>query len=85
MARSSAGKVTISEEKQKLFTCVTARPNIEQIKFITEQQQIVVKSRGNHGPATVQLFDTRHGKEKARIEAYKIHDGKPGWATGMED
>ena len=66
-----------------MAVCSTASPNVEETKFITEQQEIVVKSRGNHGPATVQLFDTKSGKEKGRVMAYEIRGGKPAWAAGM--
>lgn len=53
------------------------------IRWHSEQEQIVVKSRGNHGPATVQLFDCRSGREQARVMAYEIKGGKPAWARGM--
>jgi hypothetical protein len=79
------GKVTIKEGSRTVAVCSTASPNVEEARFITEQQEIVVKSRGNHGPATVQLFDTKSGKEKSRVMAYKIRDGKPAWAAGMEE
>ena len=32
--------------------------------------EIVVKSRGNHGPAAVELFDTRTGILKDKIMAF---------------
>ncbi len=77
------GKVTIKEGSRTVAVCSTASPNVEETRFITEQEEIVVKSRGNHGPATVQLFDTRNGKEKGRVMAYDIRGGKPAWAAGM--
>lgn len=77
------GKVTIKEGSRTVAVCSTASPNVEETKFITEQQEIVVKSRGNHGPATVQLFDTKSGKETGRVMAYEIRGGKPAWAAGM--
>ncbi len=79
------GKVTIKEGSRTVAVCSTASPNVEETKFITEQQEIVVKSRGNHGPATVQLFDTKSGKEKGHVKAYEIRGGKPAWAAGMEE
>jgi hypothetical protein len=75
--------VVIMEGNRKVAVCHTASPNIEETKFIKEQQQIVIKSRGNHGPATVQLFDSSTGKQQASVKAYEIRDGKPAWATGM--
>ncbi len=77
------GAVTIMEGKRKVAVCRTSSPNIEETRFINEQQQIVVKSRGNHGPATVELFDSFTGKQKGSVKAYEIHDGKPSWAAGM--
>lgn len=75
--------VKIMEGDRAVSTCTTASPNVEEAKFITEQEQIVVKSRGNHGPATVQLFDTQTGKQEARVMAYDIQGGQPAWAAGM--
>lgn len=48
-------------------TCCSASPNIEQTRWVSEQNQIVVKSSGNHGPATVKLFNSRTG----RLEGWK--------------
>lgn len=80
---NSQGAATIMEGKRKVAVCHTASPNIEETKFINEQRQIVVKSRGNHGPATVELFDSFTGKQKGRVMAYEIRDGEPSWAAGM--
>lgn len=82
-AKTGAGKVTIKEGDVVVATLKTASPNVEETRFINEQQQIVVKSRGNHGPATVQLFNSRTGKEEGRVKAYEIKNGKPAWAAGM--
>ena len=43
----------------------------------------MVKSRGNHGPATVQLFNSRTGAEPGRVMAYDMRGGNPAWAAGM--
>ncbi len=84
-AVNGQGTVTIMEGDRTVAVCRTASPNIEQTRFISEQQQIVVKSRGNHGPATVQLFDSRKGTELGKVMAYAIQDGQPPWAQGMGD
>jgi len=84
-AVNGQGSVTIMEGDRTVTVCRTASPNIEQTRFINEQQQIVVKSRGNHGPATVQLFDARKGTEQGKVMAYAIQDGQPPWAQGMGD
>jgi hypothetical protein len=82
-ALKGAGKVTIKEGKVVVTTLKTASPNVEETRFINEQEQIVVKSRGNHGPATVQLFNSRTGKEEGRVKAFEIKNGQPAWAAGM--
>lgn len=82
-AVNGPGTVTILEGSRTVSICKTASPNVEQTKFVTEQQQIVVKSRGAHGPATVQLFDTATGIEKGRVMAYDIKGNQPTWAAGM--
>lgn len=83
VASVGQGKVTIREGSRTVSVCTTALPNVEETKFVTEQQEIVVKSRGGHGPATVQLFDTATGAEKASVAAYNIRGGNPRWADGM--
>ena len=82
---SGQGTVTILEGQRKVAVCKTTAPNIEQTKFIEEQNKIVVKSRGNHGPATVQLFDTRTGRELGTVKAFELGNGGPAWAAGMAD
>jgi len=82
-ASRSSGQVVIMEGSQKVATCSTASPNVEETRFINEQEQIVVKSRGNHGPATVQLFNSRTGAQEAKVMAYDIRGGQPAWASGM--
>jgi hypothetical protein len=79
------GTVVIMEGSRRLSVCRTASPNIEQTRWHRGQEQIVVKSRGNHGPATVQLFDTRSGRQLGSVMAYEIANGGPGWARGMGD
>lgn len=84
-AANGQGTVTVMEGKRKVSVCRAASPNIEQTKFINEQQQIVVKSRGRHGPATVQLFSTSNGAEQGRVMAFEIRNGNPPWAAGMQE
>lgn len=82
-ANRGPGTVTIMEGARLVATCTAASPNVEETRFINEQQQIVVKSRGNHGPATVQLFNTTTGRQEAKVMAYDIKNGQPAWAAGM--
>lgn len=84
-AVNGQGTVVIMEGSRRVAVCKTASPNIEQTRFINEQEQIVVKSRGNHGPATVELFNTRTGRLEGAVKAYELANGGPAWAAGMAD
>ena len=79
------GQVTIMEGNRTVSTISTASPNIEQTRWHKGKQQIVVKSRGNHGPATVQLFNSRTGRQLGTVKAYELAQGGPTWAAGMAD
>ena len=79
------GRVTIKEGNRTISTIRTASPNIEKTRWVSEQEQIVVKSRGNHGPATVQLFNSRTGRQLGTVKAYELAQGGPNWARGMAD
>ena len=63
----------------------TESPRIEDWRLINGNTEIVVKSRGNPGLATVERFDTRTGIRKDRIVAVEIKDGQPDWAVGFEE
>lgn len=84
-AVNGQGTVTILEGDRTVAVCRTASPNIEQTRWLSEQEQIVVKSRGNHGPATVQLFNSRTGQQLGTVMAYELAQGGPTWAAGMAD
>jgi hypothetical protein len=79
------GDVTIREGGRTLSSFRTASPNVEETRWYAEQEQIVVKSRGNHGPATVQLFESRTGRQLGQVMAYDIRNGQPVWAAGMAE
>ncbi|NWK55916.1 hypothetical protein HW115_09855 [Verrucomicrobiaceae bacterium N1E253] len=78
-------QVQIMQNGRVVSTLRTASPNIESHHFTSGQSQMVVKSRGNHGPATVELFDTRTGVLRDKVLAYAIKNGQPSWARGMQD
>ena len=84
-AKVGQGKVTIMQGGRVISTLRTASPNVEKHHFRSGQLQMVVKSRGNHGPATVQLFDVRTGTLRDKVLAFAIHNGQPSWARGMQD
>lgn len=79
------GQVQVMQGGRVVSTLRTASPNVEEHHFTSGQSQLVVKSRGNHGPATVQLFDTRTGILRDKVLAFAIENGQPSWARGMQD
>ena len=80
---SGGGSVTVRQGGKVVSSFRTASPNVEETHWRNQQSQIAVKSRGNHGPATIQLFDSYTGREVNRIMAYDVRNGKPHWAAGM--
>lgn len=84
-ATTGQGSVTIREGSRVVTSFRTAMPNVEQTRWYAEQEQIVVKSRGNHGPATVELFNSRTGAKLGTVMAYELASGGPAWASGMGD
>ena len=78
------GSVTIREGSRVLTSFRTAAPNVEQTRWYAEQEQIIVKSRGNHGPATVELFNSRTGAKLGTVMAYEAANG-PDWAGSMAE
>ena len=84
-AEVAQGGVRITQGGKKVCFLRTASPNVEKKHFINNKSQIVVKSRGNHGPATVELFDARTGVLKGKVLSYAIQHGQPAWARGMQD
>lgn len=79
------GQIRIMNGGRTVSTIRTAAPNIEKHHFTNGKQQMVVKSRGNHGPATVELFDVQTGALRDKVLAYSIEYGNPSWARGMQD
>lgn len=82
-AKAAQGRISIIDDGTPIAFIIPASPNIEETKFINQQQQIVVKSRGSHGPATVQLFNSRTGRQEGKVMAYEITSDQPAWAAGM--
>lgn len=83
-AQTGPGSVTIREGSRVLTSFRTAAPNVEQTRWYSEQEKIVVKSRGNHGPATIELFNSRTGAKLGTIMAYEAANG-PAWARSMAE
>jgi hypothetical protein len=60
-------------------------PNVEQFRLTNHDQQLVVKSRGGHGPSSVELFNLSNGSLDDKVLGYAIRNGQPKWAKGMQD
>ncbi len=84
-ASTGLGSVTIREGSRTVSSFRTASPNVEETRWYQKQEQIVVKSRGNHGPATVELFESRSGRKLGTVPAYELTQGGPAWAKGMAE
>jgi hypothetical protein len=83
-AQTGPGSVTILEGSQVVTSIRTAMPNVERTYWQAEQEQIVTKSRGSHGPATVELFNSRSGAKLGTVMAYDAANG-PAWARSMAE
>jgi hypothetical protein len=77
------GKVSICEEGKVLATVSATKPFIEQWGFSQDNRHIVIKSRGAHGPATIQLFGLKDGPAEATVDAYS--ENLPEWARPYKD
>jgi hypothetical protein len=79
------GRVVVIRGGRILCVLRPAMPNIEQFRLTNHDQQLVVKSRGGHGPSTVELFNLSNGTINDKVLGFAIRKGQPKWAKGMED
>lgn len=84
-AEASQGAMIIRRNGQVLCSFRTALPNVETWRLTRGDSQIIVKSRGNHGPAMVELFDTTTGMLQDKVMASAILRSGAIWAYGFED
>lgn len=80
-ARTTLGGLIISENGNDVATIRTAGQNLESRMFINGGKNFITKSRGNHGPATVELWDSATGALKDKVMTSAIKDGQPAWAA----
>jgi hypothetical protein len=78
-------QVRLLRNGKTIAVCRTQFPEIENWKLINRNRQIVVKSRGRHGPAAVELFNIVDGSLADKVMAFAIKNGKPAWARGFEE
>lgn len=79
------GRVRVLQGSRTLCVVRPSMPNVENFRLVNNNQQLAVKSRGNHGPAAVELFNVSDGSLSDKVLAFAIKNGKPAWARGMED
>jgi hypothetical protein len=77
------GKISICEKGNVLATVSTTKAFIEQWGFAADGRHFVAKSRGAHGPASIQLFAFKNGPAEAAVEAYS--EDLPDWARSYKD
>ena len=49
------------------------------------EKMIAVKSRGDHGPALLELFDVHTGTLKTKVMGFAVEDGKPARAAPWKE
>ncbi len=84
-ACSYPGRLEIFKDGKNVSVIRSEKPNIERWGFIDSGNLIVVKSRGDRGPAVFELFDTATGALRNKIMATDIRKGQPSWTTDFAD
>lgn len=79
------GRVRIIQDGRTLCSLRPAMPFVEKYKLVNNNQQIIIKSRAKHGPATVELFSISNGSLDDKVLAFAIKNGRPRWAKGWQD
>lgn len=69
--------------KQAEFT--TGKGIIEAWRFVDGAKQVATKSRGLHGPASVELFDIATKRRVAAMQGFEINDKSPEWAKPFRE
>jgi hypothetical protein len=77
------GRVRIVRNGRTVSVIRTELPNVEGYRFRNGKRQIVVKSRANHGPAVVELFDTATGVRRDKVMDFAIQRSGATWARGL--
>lgn len=79
------GGLEIREDGRLVSRIRPAQPVLERWAFVKDGRQIIVRSRGAEGPATIELFDSRSAIRRDTIPADQIVNGRPAWAAGLAD
>jgi hypothetical protein len=75
--------VVACDHGKVIATLQSAKGFIEAWDFTKDGEHLVIKSRGAHGPATIELFPLRNGPPEASVQAYE--KDLPEWAAPYAD
>jgi hypothetical protein len=75
--------LNVCDHGKVVATLASAKGFIEGWDFTSDGEQVVIKSRGAHGPATIELFSLHNGPPAAAVPAYQKN--LPAWAAPFAD
>jgi hypothetical protein len=75
--------VSVCDHGKVVATFKSAKGFIEGWDFTKDGEHLVIKSRGAHGPATIELFSLHTGMATESVQAYDKH--LPDWAVPFAD
>ena len=84
-ARSYPGRLEIFKGGKNISVIRSEKSNIERWGFIDSGNLIVVRSRGDLGPAVFELFDVATGALRNKVVVSDIKEGQPSWAADFAD
>jgi hypothetical protein len=76
-------ELVICRQGKVLARIQAALPFIEEWKFLEGGSYVVMRCRGAHGPANIELHDTASGKLINTVKAYE--EKLPAWARSLKD
>jgi hypothetical protein len=79
------GRVRLIRDGRTICSLRPAMPFVEKYKLVNNNEQIIIKSRAKHGPATVELYNISDGSLSDKVLAFAIKKGRPTWAKGWQD
>ena len=80
-------QVTIKHGDKTVSVVRTGLANVEETRFLDQdgRKMLAAKSRGNHGPALLELFDVQTGTLKDKVMAFAVEGGQPAWAADWKE
>jgi hypothetical protein len=77
------GKLVLNRKGKLIAEIESGKAFIEEWMFIEPGKQIVLLTRGAHGPADIELHDTKTGKLIESVKAFA--ENLPAWAKPYEE